>query len=100
MLRRTIVALTGVLLLLAFTGSVAFAAQGQITEVNPSGVQGIIVEDGTGDEFQFVLPPPKRPAGFHPSAGDSVSFTTDCRGNRCFASGVTEQTTTQETGAR
>ena len=98
MLRRTIIGLTAGLLLLASTASVAFAAQGQITEVNPSGVTGIIVEDGTGDEVRFVLPPPKRPDGLQPAVGVDVFFTKDCRGNHCFATGVTSQTRTQESG--
>ncbi len=50
----------------------ALAAQGVITEVNPSGVTGIIVEDGTRDEVRFINPP-KNDVSL--SVGQWVEFT-------------------------
>ena len=48
-----------------FASTVAFAAQGQITEVNPSGVHGtiIVIEDGepTGEVITFTLPTAMQP---------------------------------------
>ncbi len=66
----------------------ALAAQGQITEVNPSGVHGIIVEDGTGDEIHFVNPVPRQDADWPPRLGTTVTFEEVCKGRHCFATNV------------
>ena len=74
-----------------FASTVAFAAQGQITEVNPSGVHGRIAEvNKAGSEIAFTLPPPMQPEGWAPEVGDEVEFTPVCVGGsaHCFATGV------------
>ena len=97
MRNRTFLALSMAMVLTLLLVSTALAAQGQITEVNPSGVHGTIKEDVTEDEFHFVLPPPKRPDGLQLEIGLKVNFTEDCRGNHCFATGVTKQTSSSGT---
>ena len=56
--------------------SPALAAQGQITEVNPSGVHGVIVEDGTGDEVGFVRPASMQDPEDPWQVGDPVTYET------------------------
>ncbi len=57
----------------------ASAAQGTITEVNPSGKHGMITEDGcegTKGKCQYQFQIPKGVAsGYEPSVGDVVTFT-------------------------
>ena len=73
-----------------FGSSIAFAAQGQITEVNPSGVHGTITDLDTGEVVAFTVPKSKQPAGWPPELGEVVSYDLDCRGAHCFADGVSE----------
>ena len=46
------IALTGIII--ATSPTSVFAAQGQITEVNPSGVHGTITDIDTGDTYHLI----------------------------------------------
>ena len=83
-----LVIVSGVLGLLIALAGTAMAAQGQITEVNPSGVHGIIVEDGTGDKIHFVNPVPQQDADWPPELNTPVTFEVACRGKHRFATNM------------
>ena len=70
--------------LIGIPGNSTFAAQGQITEVNPSGVHGVVSILGTGDLIRFTTPRPAEKL----RVGDAVTFEIQCLGrtiNSCFA---------------
>ena len=52
-------------------------AKGKITEINPSGVYGIIEEEGTGDQVQFVRPSSFQDPNTEVEVGQTVNFNVN-----------------------